>query len=53
MKLHAELVNRMVLGNKVIDHERITGLAPQPVEAAVVFEVNAGLIHKVWFFNAT
>jgi hypothetical protein len=50
--LHAELVNRMVLGNKVIDHERITGLAAQPVEAAVVFEVNAGLIDKVWFFNA-
>jgi len=24
--LHAALVNRMVLGNKVIDHERITGL---------------------------
>jgi hypothetical protein len=51
-QLHAELVNRMVLGNKVIDHERITGVTPQPMEAAVVFEVNAGLIDKVWFFNA-
>ncbi|WP_088278303.1 nuclear transport factor 2 family protein [Ideonella sp. A 288] len=50
--LHAELVNRMVLGCKVIDHERITGLSDQPVEAAVVFEVHDGLITTVWFFNA-
>jgi hypothetical protein len=50
--LHAELVNRMVLGNKVVDHERITGLRDQPFEAAVVFEVTGGLISKVWFFNA-
>ena len=50
--LHAELVNRMVLGNKVVDHERITGLRDQPFEAAVVFEVERGLIGKVWFFNA-
>ncbi len=49
--LHAALVNRMVLGNKVIDHERITGIGDVPVDAAVVFEVNAmGLIGKVWFF---
>jgi hypothetical protein len=50
--LHAQLVNRMVLGNKVVDHERITGVGPQPIEAAVVFEVAADLITKVWFFHA-
>ena len=50
--LHAELLNRMVLGNKVVDHERITGLREQPVQAAVVFEVTGALISKVWFFNA-
>jgi hypothetical protein len=50
-KLRAELVNRMVLGNKVIDHERITGIAEAPVDAAVVFEVAEGLISKVWFFG--
>ena len=50
--LHAELVNRMVLGNKVIDHEHITGIGHAPIEAAVVFEVNPqGLIGKVWFFG--
>jgi hypothetical protein len=49
--LHAELVNRMVFGNKVVDHERITGLSPNPVDAAVVFEVRDGLIVRVWFFN--
>jgi hypothetical protein len=49
--LHAALVNRMVLGNKVVDHERITGVREQPFEAAVVYEVQGGLIRRVWFFN--
>lgn len=51
--LHAELVNRMVLGNKVVDHERITGLNNDgsPVEAAAVYEVIGGLIRRVWFFS--
>ena len=50
--LHAALVNRMALGNKVIDHERITGIGSTPMDAAVVFEVNPqGLICKVWFFG--
>ena len=49
--LHAKLLNRMVLGNKVVDHERITGVRAEPFEAAVVFEVAEGLITKVWFFN--
>lgn len=55
-QLHAELVNRMVLGDKVIDHERITGLPTEPtdgpMEAAAVYEVREGLIRTVWFFNA-
>ena len=51
--LHAELVNRMVLGRKVIDHERITGLGDAPLEAAAVYEINGqGLIAAVWFFQA-
>lgn len=51
--LHAELVNRMVLGNKVVDHERITGLGGDggAVEAAAVYEVADGLIRRVWFFS--
>ena len=50
--LHAELVGRLVVGRKVFDHERITGLAEQPVEALVAFEVQDGLIRRVWFFDA-
>lgn len=49
--LHAVLVGRMVLGNKVVDHERISGVRDQPFEAAVVYEVQNGLISQVWFFN--
>ncbi|MGY6553310.1 MAG: nuclear transport factor 2 family protein [Wenzhouxiangella sp.] len=47
--LHAELVNRMVFGNKVIDHERVTGLGPAAQEVAAIYEINASGICKVWF----
>jgi hypothetical protein len=51
--LRAELLCRMVVGNKVIDHERVFGVKDQPFDAAVVYEVDAkGLIAAVWFFNA-
>jgi hypothetical protein len=52
VRLHAELVNRMVLGNKVIDHERISGVNAQVIEVAVVYEVSNGLIHCTWAFAA-
>jgi hypothetical protein len=48
--LHAEILSRIVLGNKVIDHERVTGIREQPLEALAVYEVSAGLITSVWFF---
>lgn len=48
--LHADIVNRMVLGNKVIDHERVTGIKEAPVEAVAVYEVVEELIETVWFF---
>ena len=47
-ELHAEIVNRMALGNKVIDHERITGLPNSPFEVVVIYEVRDGLIARVW-----
>ena len=46
--LHAKLVNRMVIGNKVIDHERITGVRPAPFEIAVIYEIVGTLIERVW-----
>ena len=48
--LHAEVVNRMVVGNKVVDHERITGLQKDVVEALVVYQVAGERITAVWFY---
>lgn len=50
--LHAELVGRLVMGNKVIDQERISGVGPETVEAAAVYEVVGDRIQTVWFFSA-
>ena len=48
--LHAEVLSRIVCGNKVVDHERVAGIAEQPVEAIAVYEIADGLIRAVWFF---
>lgn len=48
--LRADIVNRIVIGNKVIDHERVRGIREQPVEVVAVYEVSGGLIRTVWFF---
>ncbi|MDB5586931.1 MAG: steroid delta-isomerase protein [Devosia sp.] len=42
--LRAELVNRIAYGNKVIDHELIHGLGPDPIETAIMFVIEDGLI---------
>jgi hypothetical protein len=47
-ELQAEILNRVVLGNKVIDHERIAGLPNSPFECVVIYEVEMGLIQRVW-----
>lgn len=47
-RLHAEIVNRIVLGNKIIDHERITGVKSAPIEIVVIYEVADNLIQHVW-----
>ena len=49
--LHAELVNRMVFGNKVIDQERVFGVDPSPMEVAAIYEVTPQGISKVWFVS--
>jgi hypothetical protein len=48
--LHARLVNRIVAGNIVVDHEDITGLAETNRTAVAVYEVVDGRIRTVWFF---
>lgn len=50
--LKADIVNRTVLGNKVIDHELIWGVRDQAFEVAAVYEVRDGLIQSVWHFAA-
>jgi len=50
--LHAEILHRIVLGNKVIDHERINGVREQPFEVAAVYEVVDGRIESAWFYSA-
>jgi len=50
--LHAEVPARLVIGNKVIDHEKTWGLTPEPLEF-VVYEVHeSSLIHAVWLYQA-
>ncbi len=50
--LRADIVNRTVLGNKVIDHELIWGVREQAFEVAAVYDVRDGLIQAVWHFAA-
>ena len=52
-KLHAELVDRMVFGNKVIDQEIVTGLPSGTMHAAAIYEVTPNGISKVWFVSAS
>lgn len=48
--LFAELTNRMVIGNKVIDYENVTGLDPDKIKKAIaIYEIEKDLIQKVWF----
>lgn len=49
-ELHAEVVNRMVAGSIVVDHERIAGLQDGLVEAIAVYQVSDGRIRTVWFY---
>jgi hypothetical protein len=51
--LHAKLVKRMVVGNKVIDQEHITGLPGAPMEVAAIYEVTHSGISKVWFVSGS
>lgn len=50
--LHAVVLNRMVMGNYVIDHERVTRTFPEgpgTQDAIAIYEVQGTLISRVWF----
>jgi imidazolonepropionase-like amidohydrolase len=50
-ELHCQLVNRMVQGNTIIDHERITGFGPSPLEAIAIYKIKDGKIAEAWFIR--
>ena len=50
--LHARLLNRIVVGNLVIDHECVTRTFPEgtgTIELAAMYEVQDGRIAQAWF----
>jgi imidazolonepropionase-like amidohydrolase len=50
--LHAEVPRRIVAGNHVIDQEVVTGLpGGETVRATAIYEVQDGLIARVWFIE--
>jgi len=51
-ELRAEVIARMVFGNKVIDQEIVHGVPGAPVHAAAIYEVTDLGISKVWFVDA-
>ncbi len=53
--LHAHLINRLVLGRFVVDHERVTRTFPEgpgTIELIVTYEVVDGKIINAWFLAA-
>ena len=49
--LHAHLLYRVVLGKKVIDHERVTRTFPEgegEIDLLMIYEVENGRIAKAW-----
>lgn len=49
--LHAHIAGRLVVGNKVIDHEQITGIEDGVLELAAIYEVVDGKIKTVQFVS--
>lgn len=51
-KLHCEVVNRLVIGNQVVDKERLTGFSGRDFfYAAAIYTVENGLITEVRFMR--
>jgi len=49
-RVHAEIVNRMIIGNKVIDYEHVSGIKKDEiVKVIAVYKVEENLIKTVWF----
>jgi hypothetical protein len=48
-KLYCRLLNRIVQGNMVIDHEEVWGFGEKPFYGVAVYEIKEGKISKVYF----
>ena len=52
--LHAVIVKRIVMGNVVIDHEKVTRTFPEGagvLDAVVIYEIQKGKIAKAWLLS--
>jgi hypothetical protein len=50
--LHVAIARRIVMGDTVIDHEKITGHIRAPsLEAVLIYKIKDGLIHRVWIMS--
>lgn len=49
-QLHARLLNRIISGDTVVDHEEVSGVQDGVLAAVAVYRVRDGLIEAVWFF---
>ena len=49
--LHAELIERLVQGNIVIDKELVTGMEGAPLSVIAMYEIVAAKIKNVWFIQ--
>jgi hypothetical protein len=52
--LHARLINRIVSGHMVIDHEHVTRTFPEgpgTLDLVAIYEVRDGKIAKAWFMS--
>ncbi|NHQ84968.1 SnoaL-like domain-containing protein [Iodobacter sp. HSC-16F04] len=48
----AEVGQRIVMGNKVVDHEWVYGRSAQPEAVIVIYHCEDGLIKDVFFFSS-
>ncbi len=52
-ELHCHLLKRTVHGRFVVDHELVTGVKDRPyIHAVAVYQVDDGLITRVWFLSS-
>ena len=47
--LYCRLLNRIVQGNMVIDHEEVWGFGKKPFYGVAIYEIKDGMISKVYF----